>query len=333
MNISIFASVWCQNLGDELIVKNELELLRKEFWDDAQFFIASYDVKNPFFQQKWVQYFEYFPFWSKNPRNFFRNIRNFFIFLKVISKSDRVVIGGWGIMYDKENQSVKNPLDQWVFRAKIARFFWKKIYFYALWIDVRDSKNIKKLKSIFYKAWKVTVRDKKSQGILQDIWVSSQVVPDPVMQEGEWWGEILWKLSSRDFTLKDLVKHDFRGKRVGLALRSGYLGKSGNPNIETLLIEELCQHIENAGGSILFLPQSFHTRDILANDAIFLQQFLKPGREICMSMGEVYTIYSHKMVSIVISMRLHSMILAYVYGINQIALSYSQKTEEFLRIS
>ena len=34
---------------------------------------------------------------------------------------------------------------------------------------------------------------------------------------------------------------------------------------------------------------------------------------------------------LVISMRLHSIILSYVYGIDQIVLSYSQKTEELLK--
>jgi polysaccharide pyruvyl transferase WcaK-like protein len=62
-----------------------------------------------------------------------------------------------------------------------------------------------------------------------------------------------------------------------------------------------------------------------------MKQFLKPGREICESIQEVYEVYQHHLVHCIISMRLHSIILSYVYGLDQIVLSYSQKTDEVLK--
>lgn len=339
MNISIFASVWCQNLGDELILKNEIDLLSRELGTGTQdevpvplkFKIASYDSKKPFFQSKNIEYFEYFPYGIKKPKNIFRNVRNFFGFLHVILWSDIVIIGWGGIIYDSEKQSVKNPLDQWIFRTRVARLFRKKVYFYALWIDVKQKENIEKLTKIFTKAWKITVRDQKSYELLQRIWVGAEIVDDPVLQDSDQKGKILWSFSSKNFTIKNLEEIDIQGKKVGLALRSGYLWKSWNPKIENLLVHELCEYIEREGWKVVFLPHSFHAGDVLANDEIFLEQFLTLDRDIHRSMGEVYTVYNHNLVDIVISMRLHSMILAYVYGINQIALSYSQKTDEFLK--
>lgn len=62
-----------------------------------------------------------------------------------------------------------------------------------------------------------------------------------------------------------------------------------------------------------------------------MQQFLKPGREIVSSLDGVYSHYIEKKIDMMISMRLHSIVLSYVYDIPQIVLSYSQKTDEFLK--
>lgn len=342
MNISIFASIGAQNLWDELILKNEIELLKAEFMQSAlswkeraewviNFRVASYDAKNPLFPIPHTEYFEYFPIWIKQIKNIFRNIRNLFKFLSVIIWSDRVVIGWGGIIYDNEMQSVWNPLGQWLFRVRVARFFRKKIYFYALWIDIKNPENYKILEKIFKKAWKITVRDEKSQQQLQKLWIHSELVDDPVMIEAwEKWN-ILWTHSSKNFKLKDFESYDFSGKKVWLALRSSYIWRSGDSRIEKLLIEELCSFIEKKWGKIIFLPHSFHDTDILANDYEFMKQFVNYDREIYANLAEVYTAYNHKMLDTVISMRLHSIILSYVYGIDQIVLSYSQKTDEIIK--
>jgi len=349
MNISIFASIGAQNLWDELILKNEIELLKQEFtsffpsdegkmperqmgwWNDIYFRVASYDPKNPVFQIENTQYFEYFPLWIRNPRNILRNIKNFLKFLRVIFWSDRVVIGWWGIIYDSELQSVKNPLDQWVFRTRIVRFFRKRIYFYALWIDIKNPENIKKLEKIFKNAWKITVRDIKSWEQLKTIWIQSEIVDDPVMRENNQKWNILWTHSSKKFNLRDFEWYDFSWKKVWLALRKWYIWSSWRDQIERLLIAELCSYIEQAWWRVIFLPHSFHPTDLQANDYEFMSQFLTRDREIYANISEVYTAYNHNMLNLVISMRLHSIILSYVYGIDQIALSYSQKTDEVIK--
>ena len=62
-----------------------------------------------------------------------------------------------------------------------------------------------------------------------------------------------------------------------------------------------------------------------------MSQFLTRDRDIYVNPQEVYTAYNHQMLDLVISQRLHSIILSYVYGIDQIVLSYSQKTDEVIK--
>lgn len=146
-------------------------------------------------------------------------MKNFLNFFRVIIWSDIVVIGGGGIIYDSELQSVRNPLGQWLFRVRVARFFRKKLYFYALGIDIKQQENEKKLEKIFKKAWKITVRDEKSKQQLEQAGIKSIIVDDPVMYEADKKGKILKTFSSKNFSLKDFEDIDFSGKRVGLALR------------------------------------------------------------------------------------------------------------------
>jgi len=106
---------------------------------------------------------------------------------------------------------------------------------------------------------------------------------------------------------------------------------------EKKLIEEFCNFIEKKGGKIIFLPHSMHNDDSLANDYEFMKSFMKDGRRILESLGEVYAWYKSPdslesgREKICITMRLHSILLSYVYGIDQVALSYSQKTDELIK--
>jgi len=66
MNISIFASIWSQNLWDELILKNEI---------------------------------------IRNPRNIYKNIMSCLHLIRSAFWSDMIVIGGWGLFYDWETNT------------------------------------------------------------------------------------------------------------------------------------------------------------------------------------------------------------------------------------
>lgn len=328
MNIAILMSVWAQNLGDELILKNETELLREKYNSNSiNFKVFTYDLEYKFFEDSFVEYIEYFPIWIKNPKNLFRNIKNFISFSKIIKSSDKVIIWWGGIIYDNEIQSVWNPLAQWLFRVKMAEYYKKDIIFFWISIEVaQNSKNLELVKQIFSGAKEIYVRNNYSHDLLKSIWINSEIIRDPVFSDN-WKKENfkypILKLETSDFEIDNFKQIDLAGKKVWLAFRSWKL------NDENKKIQDLINIILEKWWEVILLPHSFHKSDILVNDYEFLKQFVKEKVTITNSMQETYLIYKKNLIDLCISMRLHSMILSQVYEIDFISLSYSQKTSEF----
>lgn len=334
MIISIFASIWAQNLWDELILKNEIKLLEKEYWKDTKFIVFSYDYKNPFFKKSNIIYKEYFPIGIKNPKNIFRNIKNFFSFLSVVMKSDLIIVWWGWIFYDYEKQTVNNPLNTWIFRTNIFRFFKKKIYFFAVWLNIKNESNLNKINKIFKWTYRITTRDNYSFDILDKLNIQSSIVRDPVFSEFETYDEnsnLISKINASDFSYKDLENIDLDWKKIALAFRKWYL--SEDDSIEEIKINEVIDYILEKKWEVILLPHSFHKKDDLANDEKFLRKFLRINQKvrIVASMEDVYKKYIYKEFDICIAMRLHSIILSQVYSIPFIGISYSTKTDELLK--
>lgn len=346
MKIAVMMSVWCQNLWDELILKNEIKLLKEKYWNDTKFKVFTYDVNDIFYIDSSVEYLEYFPIWIKNPKNLFRNLKNYYNFIKTIKWSDKVVIGWGWIMFDNETGNYSNPLNQWLFRTEIIKMLKKEIIIFWVSIDIKHNKNLEKIKKIFSNAKEVFVRDNASFELLQNLWIHSEIILDPVFSDNwEVWLEnykknyLLKKVEAKSFCLDDLIWIDFNWKKVWLALRSWYLWNppvlSDIPLIkgelkgdwEKELINEIIEFILNSGWKVILLPHSFHTSDDVANDLKFLSQFIKPWIEITSSIKKTYEIYTQKKIDFCLSMRLHSMILSQVYGINFIAIKYAKKSD------
>ena len=333
MNISIFMAVWCQNLWDELILKNEINSLREKYKDfSPQFQVFTYDIKNIFYLAWDIEYFEYFPINIKNPKNIFRNLKNLFNFLFVIKKSDLVVFGGWGIFFDSEVGNATNPLNQWFYRAKIAKFFRKKLMTYAVSLEVKREESTEKIQKIFSLVDEAFVRDEKSQNYLANLWIQSEIISDPVFwdngktpEENQKISYLQESIKTSDFQVSDIYKYNFENKIVWLALRSGFLKD------EEVMIKNIVNFITQSWWKVIFLPHSFHLTDETANDKVFLEKFLVQNAFLKKNMLEVYEVYQKKHIDFCISMRLHSMILSQVYEIPFVSLQYSQKTEIFTK--
>ncbi|MDD4151397.1 MAG: polysaccharide pyruvyl transferase family protein [Candidatus Gracilibacteria bacterium] len=328
MNIAILMSIGAQNLGDELILKNEIELLREKYNSNSiNFKVFTYDLEYKFFEDSFVEYAEYFPIGIKNPKNLFRNLKNFIAFSKTLKWADKVIIGGGGIIYDNETQSVGNPLNQWLFRVKMREYYKKDIIFYGVSIEVsQNSKNLELVKQIFLPAKEIYLRNRYSYELLKSLLIHSEIILDPVFSDNgkktDFQFPIL-KLEASNFEIDNFKQINFTDKKVGLAFRSGKLQN------ENKKIEDLINLILEKGGEVILLPHSFHKADILANDYEFLKQFVKEKVVITNSMQETYEIYKKNLIDLCISMRLHSMILSQVYEIDFISISYSKKTSEF----
>lgn len=340
MNISILASIWCQNLWDELILKNEIRIIEDMYKDKSKerisFRVFTYDVDDIFYKKKNIEYLEYFPIWIRNVKNIIRNIKNSYLFLKTIIWSDLIVIWWGWLFFDSELQKNKNPLNLWLYRIYLIRLFRKKITFYWVWIDIKNKENLKKIKIIFYWAYKIYIRDKNSQKILKDLEIDSEIILDPVFLDNKNLAKdktfkknyCLENIKANDFDLSKIKSISFKNKKVWIALRKGYIKKWKKK--EFSLIKELLNTIIKWWWKVILLPHSFHKSDDVANDYKFLKQFSNKNIEITKNIKETYETYNKNKLDMCISWRLHSIILSQVYKINFLAIDYSKKTQEIL---
>lgn len=330
MNITILMSIWCQNIWDELILKNEINILKQKYWLQTKFRVFTYDINNIFYIDENVDYFEYFPIWIRKISNIFRNLRNFKNSILSIYYSDLVVFWWWWIIFDNEVWNFTNPLLQWLFRKMLVSFFWKKIIFWAISLDIKNEKNYFYLKKLFSKT-EVFVRDENSKNLLDKLNINSQIILDPVFYDNwQIWLEnyeknfLIKKIDAQNFSILDLGNIDFTWKSVWIALRSWYIWW-WNDFIEKTIIKDIIDKILTSWWKVYLIPHSFHSIDKKANDYLFLKDFLSENIFISKNMLETYEIYKNKKIDICLSMRLHSMILSQVYGINFVWIKYSSK--------
>lgn len=120
--IAIFTASGQYNLGDELILLAEYELLKQQY-PGAVFSVFTYQKNTTLLPtDSNIRFVSYFPNNLKN-----QPLKNVWYFLQnvfTIATSDCVIIGGGGLLYDDENgQSFAKPVRQWLFRVKIANIF------------------------------------------------------------------------------------------------------------------------------------------------------------------------------------------------------------------
>lgn len=304
MNISIFTATGHYNLGDELILLQEYEVL-KEKYPNANFYIFTYDKKSSLIEDK-IKYIKYFP--SNIKKKPFKNIKYLWKNIVAIYKSDLIIIWGGGLIYESEVQSSSSPIMQWKFRVFLAKLFRKKLVYLSVWINTSSPKKIKYLFN--GKKTTVSVRDIKSQQILENIWIKSIILTDPV-----------FNLKSENSPILGV-----RGKEktIWISLRKWYLKD------EQDFIKQAILYLSKSGYKIVFLSHSIHQKDLLANDYLFLKDIAKKYNiEITSKISD--TLKAYKKLDYVIGMRFHSLVLSIVYNIPFLALSYWQKTEELLK--
>ncbi len=304
MNILILTATWNYNLWDELILFEEYKIF-KEIFKEAEFNIFTYDKNSCFIEDK-VNYINYFPSWIK--KYFFTNLKYLWQNIIAFYKSDLIIIWWWWLIYDKEMQKSKSNLLQWKFRIFLAKFFQKKIIYFAIWISVKE-KNYKKIKFLFNgKNIKISVRDKKSQEILEKIWIKSTLIYDPV-----------FLLSSNKTNNKNKEKY------IWISIRKGYL-KNEEENLKQIVL-----YFSRCSYKIIFLTHSIHKKDTIANDYKFLLNLSKKYKCLITENLNQTLLYYNKL-DFLIGMRLHSMILSSLYSVPFIWIDYNTKTHELLKL-
>ncbi len=302
MKICIFTATGAENLGDELITVCQIRYFQK-YIQGVQIIVFSHDITRTkrFLHsqelQENIELQEYFP--NKIRKNLWKNAVLFWRMVQTISRSDRVYVWWGGLLYNKD-EDPGNPLVLWWLRAKIIKFLKKPITYLSVWITAHP-KALKKFSSGLFKNSHITVRDIQSQETLKTIGYASKILPDPVTTF-----QSKWTSPSK--------------KMIGIALRKWYIKDS--------LIAEMIHYLSRTY-TIVLLPHSLHPEDEKSHDGYYMQQFLFPGVLIAQTIEQTLSYYSE--CHIIMSMRLHSMVLAMAHHRPFIAMSYSHKTDAFLQ--
>ena len=126
------------NLGDEVILAEELKFLQHHYGDMAHFTVFTYDQKSALIQDPTVNFVSYFPndFFGK----FFANIWYFIKNIWLIYRADILIIGGGGLLFDNEpGINFNSLLRQWYFRTKIARVGGTAIVYLGISLEIKNT--------------------------------------------------------------------------------------------------------------------------------------------------------------------------------------------------
>lgn len=247
-----------------------------------------------------IDYISYFP--NNIKKRPLHNIWYLFRQSFAMAKHDMVMIGGGGIFFDNEpGITFSKIIFEWKLRLFFARLFARKIVFFGISFEVKNRENYAKLATLFRHTDTICVRDFGSQAILQKIGISSVLFYDSVF---------LLPPQKR-------VSYSRQVKRVGIALRGGFLSKN---DIRALV--ECVEILKKQGMDIVFLSHSFVGSET-HNDVEFVRTHFGDSFQITQTMEE--TLLAYQSIDAVIAMRLHSAILASMYALPMIIIPYGPK--------
>jgi polysaccharide pyruvyl transferase WcaK-like protein len=177
--ILIMTATGKSNLGDELILREEIRFLRERY-GDVTITVCTYDSKTHLIADAGgIKFISYFP-----NRLLTRPLHNIWYFLSnifTIYRSDIVIIGGGGIVFDNEpGVSFGNLIRQWYFRTKVARIAGSLLLFWGISLEVTMISSKLALKSLFVAGDFILVRDTRSKELLEALEIPSVVMHDIV---------------------------------------------------------------------------------------------------------------------------------------------------------
>lgn len=309
--IAIHGFYGCGNLGDESILKALLQEFCRiskikvvVFSRDPQQIYVTHGVRSIHSQRRW---------------SFLRRIWE-------IKTSDLFVLGGGGLLKDYGNDS--SSLKRWLRLLQLAQRLNVKTALCAVGVEnIRYDDSRRLLKNVLDKVDLITVRDNQSKDILKSIGVKGEVkvVADPSV--------LLADTNVRE------AKGLLMPPRVIICIRhwfdKGFYIKK--PEVNENFIKSLSITadflIEKYGATIEFIPMravSYDDDRIVAKEAASYMKY-KDKTKIHSCVPDVDGfIEIARQSSLVIGMRLHSLILATAVGVPVIGLEYMPKVRAFM---
>jgi polysaccharide pyruvyl transferase WcaK-like protein len=295
------------NLGDELILREEVRFLRAHY-GNVDITICTYDPKSHLLHDmEDIRFISYFPnhFFSR----LIQNIWYFFHNIVAIYSSDILIIGGGGIIFDNEpGVSFGKLLWQWFFRIKVARISGTLLLFWWISLEVTQVQNKLALKPLFVDGDFIIVRDNRSKWLLEALEVSCVVMDD-----------IAFLYEKEDVMVLAWVK-----KRVGISVRGGFLEwtEEAIPQIYDFLVSEWFEPV--------FLVFSTDG-DIDQNDSLYIKKVMA-GRTYNVTKTIQQTLDVFPFLYASIAMRFHAGVLSCVHESPCIHISYGPKNEELVNL-
>ena len=322
MKILIIGWFGAGNIGDEAILLSELHAMRERI-SDAEFHILSFDPERT---QRLVsglqQVVKIIGVGSKHKflRTDFRGLWH------SLTTVDMVVIGGGGIFQDIYNHY---PIPFFTLMVVLSKLLSKRVVIHSVgigpirtWIGKRLTRFASNL------ADSVTVRDHESKymlasiGVNKDIGISSDPVflLEPVKSE-----KVKGLLASNDLT---------SGLKIGVCIQD--LLSWSNEN-KMALAEVLDRIISENGAKVVFIPFGSYRDGWFSKDSSDTVD-LSSARRLAAMMNERAIIIAEELdpqellsfigeLDIIISMRLHGIIMGISQSIPVIGLTYKQETK------
>jgi len=311
------------NVGDDAILCSLAAELR-QLWGDGLCLTAFSHNPEVTKQQAAVNAVQQMSFSS-------RMIKELYKMINVIRESDCIVIGGGGLLQDEFNI---HTVPRYLLPALLGKLHGKKVVLYALGVGpLNRSYSMNCIKLISKQVDHVTVRDTESKQIMEQMGVTNvDVVPDPAV--------CLPKCSekrARDILREENIDVNERPK-IGISLRGFYhTDERRNKPIKSLSMEQkqtIVKRLETVAdqiGGLLVFFSSDSSMDKSISEEIAQQcrcetRLIKrqyPPTEFAGILGAM---------DIVISMPLHSAIIASISYVPVIAINYNPKVRNYMRL-
>jgi polysaccharide pyruvyl transferase WcaK-like protein len=302
--ILIMTASWVNNLGDELILKEEYDFMNLHY-PNSDIIVFTYNPKSLFIKSPELKTVSYFPnnFGNKPFANIGYLIKNIYY----IVRADVLIIGGGGIIFDNEpGVSFLKLLYQWFLRIKLARISGTTLLFWGISLEVEQIQNKMRLKKLFKLGDYILVRDKRSKWLLDALELPSTEVDDIVFQ----------------YTPPQIEKKTEK-RRVGISVRGGFLGESEKH------IPEIYEFLQNEGYEPVFIIHTSEGADE-QNDSLYIKRIMtgktyNVSKTIEQSLSLYPTLYA------MIGMRYHATVLSCVHEIPCIPIAYGPKSSELIQ--
>jgi len=296
------------NTGDEIILQNIIKTIKKTEDNDCEFIITSFKPKetNFFTNEKSI-------YWDGISKKFIFGQKEIF---NIIKEVDKVIIGGGGLLQDVH--SVRT-IPRYLSIALIAQFFNKPVFYLSLGIGPIENNALKHLTKLISNDLQfISVRDKYSLEYLRELGVTENninITSDPAVMSSEFFKNTNDKSNNLDI-------------KIGISIREFNFSEN---NLKSLanFINNIMSRKKEKYKFVLF-PMNKKS-DLEINKK--LKSLINHKNNVV-----IYSDYKHPKdiinkiseMDIMISMRLHGLIVSASFGIPSIGLIYDKKITNFL---